>query len=230
MAAPWWLVGRGSEALYGREELWGTGAAKLELISFRLTFGCSAWNGLAAEEAPRSVRNGFVVFAGGFVGIRASKSTKDAAVGPRKDSGVAHVRDLVLARLSLRPDMLKRSELSSSRPLTLAWPPSITSSNRSPSDGLPLRAEGSLNNPLDAVLLDEAKNGSAPEGAEVQSWVFRLEVLSSQGYAGGSHGGGGLWEGGTIQGESALGLWSSRESQGSVALAPAAAWSEVLFQ
>lgn len=93
-------------------------------------FNCSCAN-ICSAKVP--VKNGFVVFAVGFVGIRASKSTKDAAVGPRKDSGVAHVRDLVLARLSLRPDMLKKSELSSSRPLTLAWPPSIASSNRSPS-------------------------------------------------------------------------------------------------
>lgn len=50
-----------------------------------------------------------------------------------------------------------------------------------------------------------------PHLPEVQSWALGLEMSwsASQGYAGGSHGGGGLWEGGTIQGESALGVLSS---------------------
>lgn len=57
-----------------------------------------------AEGALRPDKKGFLVFAGGFAGIKLSKFTKEAAVGPRKDSGVRHERGLGAARLSPRRD------------------------------------------------------------------------------------------------------------------------------
>lgn len=97
----------------------------------------------------------------------------------------------------------------------------MASSNRSPSEGLPVRGEGSL-------AADGAENGSTP----AEAVALRLETLlcgPSQGSTGGwlgSHGGGGLLEvGGAIQGDSTLEVLvlPSRESHGSVPPGRAAA-------
>lgn len=53
MLAPGWLVGRGKEALYGREVAWGAVKAEPEPIWLRLSFGWSVWNGLLGEGAFR---------------------------------------------------------------------------------------------------------------------------------------------------------------------------------
>lgn len=79
-------------------------------------------------------RKGFNVFAGGFAGIKVSRFTKEAAVGSRKDSGVRHVRGARSFRLSLRRVRSNISGLPSSRPFTFSGPPSMASSNRSPSN------------------------------------------------------------------------------------------------
>ncbi|KAF3846268.1 hypothetical protein F7725_003346 [Dissostichus mawsoni] len=78
-------------------------------------------------------RKGFMILAGGFTGIKASRFTKEAAVGPRKASGVLHERGLGAAKLSPRRDRSKSSGLPSPRPFKFTWPPSMASSNRSPS-------------------------------------------------------------------------------------------------
>lgn len=74
-----------------------------------------------------------MVLAGGFAGIKLSRFTKEAPVGPRKASGVRHLRGLGAARLSPRRDRSNGSGLLSSLPFTFMWPPSMASSNRSPS-------------------------------------------------------------------------------------------------
>lgn len=49
--AGWWLIGRGKEALYGREV--GCVANEAEPSWFRVSLGVSDWNGLLAEGALR---------------------------------------------------------------------------------------------------------------------------------------------------------------------------------
>lgn len=74
-----------------------------------------------------------MVLAAGFAGIKLSRFTREAPVGPRKASGVRHLRGLGAARLSPRHVRSNGSGLLSSRPFTFIWPPSMASSNRSPS-------------------------------------------------------------------------------------------------
>ena len=75
-----------------------------------------------------------MVLAWGFTGIKASRFTSEAAVGSRKVSGVRHLRGLGAARFSPRRDRSNISGLPSARPFTFTWPPSMASSNRSPSN------------------------------------------------------------------------------------------------
>lgn len=170
-----------------------------------------------AEGAVKPDRKGFKFLAGGFAGIKLSRFTSEAPVGPRKASGVRHVRGLGAARLSPRCDRSNISGLPSLCPFIC--PPSMASSNRSPSEGLPVLRKGSVR----VVLSDGAENRSTPEEAalagKAQSRPVALLCGSAQGSRGGSHGGGGLLEvGGAIQGGSALEAFvlPSRESQGSV--------------
>lgn len=129
---------------------------------------------------------------GGFAGIKLSRFTKEAPVGPRKASGVRHVRGLGAARLSPRRDRSNSSGLPSSRPFTFTWPPSMASSNRSPSNSrkkwlltlqvygmhrttlgtvikesicLPEGLAARGEGPLRAVFSDGTENGSTPEEA-----------------------------------------------------------------
>lgn len=113
-----WLTGRGKEALYGREVLGGTGDVELGRIWFRVRRCGSLWNGLVAEGALSPERKGFLVLAGGLAGIRESRSTSEAAVGSRKDSGVRQDLELGAARLSPSRDRSKSSGLLWSRPFT----------------------------------------------------------------------------------------------------------------
>lgn len=49
--AGWWLIGRGNEALYGREVAWV--AEEVGASWFRVSLGGSDWNGLVTEGALR---------------------------------------------------------------------------------------------------------------------------------------------------------------------------------
>lgn len=49
--AGWWLIGRGREALYGRDVAWE--AEEVAPSWFRVSLGDSVWNGLVAEGAVR---------------------------------------------------------------------------------------------------------------------------------------------------------------------------------
>lgn len=75
-----------------------------------------------------------MVLAEAFTGIKLSRFTKEAPSGPRKASGVRHLRGLGAARLSPRCDRSKGSGLLSPRPFSVTGPPSMASSNKSPSN------------------------------------------------------------------------------------------------
>lgn len=75
-----------------------------------------------------------MVLAEAFTGIKLSRFTKEAPSGPRKASGVRHLRGLGAARHSPRSDRSKGSGLLSPRPFSVTGPPSMASSNKSPSN------------------------------------------------------------------------------------------------
>lgn len=56
--------------------------------------------------------------AGGLLGISASRFTREAAVGPRKVSGVRHSLEVTASRGGARPERSKVSGLSLSLPFT----------------------------------------------------------------------------------------------------------------
>lgn len=62
-----------------------------------------------------------------------SRFTNEAPSGPRKDSGVRHLRGLGAARPSPSSDRSKGSGLLSPRSFSCTRPPSMASSNKSPS-------------------------------------------------------------------------------------------------
>lgn len=75
-----------------------------------------------------------MVLAEAFTGIKLSRFTNEAPSGPRKASGVRHLRGLGAARPSPRRDRSKGSGLLSPRSFSFTGPPSMASSNKSPSE------------------------------------------------------------------------------------------------
>lgn len=125
----WMLAAMGREALNGRDE--GTGDVELGCIWLSVKRGGSCWNGLEANGASIPDKNGLKFLEGGLEGIKASRLTSDAPVGPRNASGVLLVWGAVFGRPSPREDISKGIW-----PFKFAWPPSIASSKRSSSKNM----------------------------------------------------------------------------------------------
>lgn len=71
----------------------------------------SCWNGLEADGAVIPDKNGLKFLEGGLEGIKESRLTSEAPVGPRNASGALQVRGPVFGRPSPREDISKGSGL-----------------------------------------------------------------------------------------------------------------------
>lgn len=113
-----WCRGRGSEGLY--ESTWGgSGDVDAGRIWFRVRRGCSQWKGFVGDGLLRPERKGLLcILLGGFEGMRVSRLTSEAPVGPRKASGVLHKRVEGVLRRGASRDKLNISGLAVSLPLT----------------------------------------------------------------------------------------------------------------
>lgn len=98
--------------------MWGgSGDVDAGRIWFRVRRGCSQWKGFVGDGLLRPERKGLLcVLVGGFEGMRVSRLTSEAAVGPRKASGVLHKRVAGVLRGAANRDKLNISGLAVSLP------------------------------------------------------------------------------------------------------------------
>lgn len=87
---------------------------------------------MSASEVFLPDRKGFLLLTGGLLGISVSRLTREAAVGPRKASGVRHCLGVTASRGGPRRERSKVSGLSFPRPFT--WTPTTNSPNWSASE------------------------------------------------------------------------------------------------